>query len=216
MGLFLLGIPLAIASGVMLSKDVKYTAMNIKIPKASFQLDEQIKQIDEFLFDIFDYVGVEGDIDKKTRTITNTEYNGYNGLDRYLAEKGYRKEAIDYAIQRYNEIAEKEFKEKSDEREKRIRDYEWKLKYDKTHYDTWESSIAYYHTQKQVEHKVEQLLDYFKAHEQKDAYCNIIMGGKAKYHNHTEVWHLKVPYSATQKETEQYLKDVYEKVIGDD
>lgn len=216
MSFFLLGIPLAIASGAVLKKDVKYTTLGLKIPTADFHLDAQIKQIEEHLFEIFEYVGVEGDINIRERTVTNTKYNGYNALDRYLAEKGYRKEAIDYAINRYNEIATKELQKDVSARDKRIKDYEWKLKYEKTYYDTWESSISHYNTQKQVEHKVEQLLKYFKSHGQEDIYCNIIMGGKASYHNHTEVWHIKIPYNATNKEVKQYLKDIYEKVIGDD
>ena len=216
MGLFLLTIPIALAGGAILKEDVEYTTLGLKIPTASFDLDSQIRQIEEHLFEIFEYVGVEGDINVKGRTIVNTEYNGYNALDRFLAEKGYRKEAIDYAINRYNQIAEKELQDKTIERDKRIRDYEWRLKHNETYYDTWENNVAYYHTQEQVEHKVEQLLQYFKTHGQKDIYCNIIMGGKALYHNHTEVWHMKIPCNTHRKEIEQYFKDVYNKIIGDD
>lgn len=216
MSLFLLGIPLALANGIILTKDIKYTKLDLKIPKADYELSKQKKQIDEFLFDIFEYVGVEGDIDVRNKKITNTVYNGYNGLNKYLAEKGYRKEAIDYAINRYNNIAQKEHLTKTTERKDRIKKFERKIKYENTYHTIFESSISNFFTQKQVEHKVEKLLQYFKTHGQPQIYCNIVMDGKSMPHNHIEVWHLTIPNSATNKEVQQYWKDVYETIIGDE
>ena len=52
MSLFLLGIPLAMASMKVLKEDIKYTKMDNKIPKASYNLNEQYKQINEHFVDI--------------------------------------------------------------------------------------------------------------------------------------------------------------------
>ena len=218
MGLFLLGVPLAIASGIMLKKDIKYTKMNLKVDKASYSLSEQYKQIDTNFIDILRYSGAKCKIKKigyEKYEIYDVEKGHYGGMERYLALKGFYPESISYAKRQFDKIAEKEQQLKTNKRDKQIQEYEQRIKTEQCKYYTYESSLCVYKSQKQVEKEVQQLIDYFKKHEQKDIQCNIIMGGTAPHHNHTEVWHLKLPINTNQNEVYEYYENVRNKIIGD-
>lgn len=65
MVLYLLGIPLAIAAAKMLHDDVKYTAIDLRIDKASSDVNVQYKQIEKNFADILKYSGARFDIKKR-------------------------------------------------------------------------------------------------------------------------------------------------------
>lgn len=216
MGLFLLGIPMALVGAKILHDDTQQTIRNLRIPKANLYLEEQYNQIDEYLIDIFEYVDAKGDIyyDGMVKKIKNTENGGYGALEYYLAQKGYRKEAIEYAKKQYDNINIRENINNNSERDKRIQIYENKLSQG-GYYDTWKTSVYYYTPKIKVEQNVEKLLNYFHSHHQEQAYCSIVMDGYYPNENHCEIWTIKIPHKATRKEIEQYIDDIRNKILGE-
>lgn len=216
MALYLLGIPLAIASAKLLHDDVKYTAMNLRIDNASHDVNVQYRQIEENFVDILKYSGANCDFKKISYgdyEIKNVQKGQYGGMERYLAEKGFYSEAIDYAKKLFDDIANKEHEIKSHERDERINKYERDLRFNETYYDIFKISRKKYTPQGAVEQNVQKMIDYFNEHGQNDVHCNIIMGGSAIYHNHTEVWNMKIPTGVSNREIQQYMDDVYDKII---
>lgn len=213
MSLFLLGIPLAIASMKVLKEDVKYTKMDNQIPKASYNLNEQYRQINKHFADILEYSGAKCTITKKTygKDISNIKKGEYGGLERYLAEKGYFMQVIDYAKNRFDELAEKEMKIINSKKNTRIDDFEKKLATGNGDMMVVDFNIKYVsYPQYIVEKEVQRTIDYLNHHYNYDVHCNIIMSdGSVPFVNHREVWHIKVPKGESGT---QYLQDVYSKL----
>ena len=55
----------------VLKDDVKYTHMDAKIPRASYNVNEQYKQINEHFADKLDYSGAKCTIKKRLYSIKN-------------------------------------------------------------------------------------------------------------------------------------------------
>lgn len=197
MGLFLLGIPLAMIGAKMLHDDVKYTTMDLKIPKASHNLNTQYMQIDENFAEILQYSGAKCDVKKKAYgyDIKNVKKGQYGGMERYLAEKGYFAQAITYAKNRFDALAKEEEKIHNKERDSLIDRFETKLMENGGDMTLVDFNIKYSTCPKPlVEKEVERIIDYLHNHYNTEVYCNIIMGdGSEPFVNHREVWHLKVP-----------------------
>lgn len=218
MALFLLGIPLAIAGAKLLHDDIKYTAMNLRINDASIDLDTQYRQIEENFEDILQYSGAQCKIKKRTfdrYDISDVQKGQYGGMERYLAEKGFYPEAINYAKKLFDDIADEETRIKHRERDDRIDFYERRLITENCSDRVITirfNKITCNKPSFLIEKDVEKLTDYFHAHDNENVYCNIIMEDDY-YWNHKEVWHIKEPFS---KSAENYYKDVYDKVIIND
>ncbi len=218
MALFLLGIPLAIVGAKLLHDDIKYTAMNLRINDASIDLDTQYRQIEENFEDILQYSGAQCKIKKRTfdrYDISDVQKGQYGGMERYLAEKGFYPEAINYAKKLFDDIADEETRIKHRERDNRIDFYERRLITEKCSDRVITIRFNKVTCNKPsflIEKDVEKLIDYFHAHDNENVYCNIIMEDDL-YWNHKEVWHIKEPFS---KSAEDYYKDVYDKVIIND
>lgn len=109
MVLYLLGMPLAIAAAKMLHDDVKYTAMDLRIENASLDVNFQYKQIEKNFVDILKYSGAKCDIKKRVYDnydIKNVQKGQYGSMERYLAEKGFYPEAINYVKKLFDDIAD--------------------------------------------------------------------------------------------------------------
>ena len=101
---YLLGIPLAIAGAKLLHDEVKYTSMDARTPKAANNVSLQYKQIDEHFIDILRYSGAKCDVKKighNKYDIRNVKKGQYGGMEKYLAEKGYFPQAINYAKKQF-------------------------------------------------------------------------------------------------------------------
>lgn len=218
MSLFLLGIPLALASAVSIKKDVKYTVKDLRIPQASISLEEQISDIDKHFIDILDYSGATGDIYRngyQDMRIKNTQYGQYGGLRRYLAEKGYYEEAIKYAVDKYNNIANKEKQQNQYERQQRIHKYEQMIQNEPSEYWCIDKTVYTYKSKYKAEQEANKVLNYLHNNGSELSQCNIIMGGHSSNHNHIETWHIKAPKSQP-KLIRQYLDDIKMEIIGDE
>lgn len=201
MGLFLLGIPLAMIGLASLKKDAEYTAVGLRIPDAKADLSDQCRQIDKHFVDILKYCGADCDIKNAgygINDVKNVKRGRYGTMERYLATKGYRKEAIDYCKERFDAIADKEAESMLSKAKNDAHKFENGLGYGDYDY-VLKITHCYAESQYSVERDVERLTEYFKSHGNGDCYCNIIMGGTAVYHNHMEVWHLKKPYGEDAK-----------------
>ncbi len=215
MVLYLLGIPLAIAGAKILHDNIKYTSMDLRINKASSDLNTQYKQIEKNFVDILRYSGASCDIKSKgydEYEIKNVQKGQYGGMEKYLAEKGYYPQAINHAKKLFDNIADKENEINNQKRDKRINTFEIKLLTEKTNdvVITIKFNIFSCHKPKfLVEKDVEKLIDYFHAHNNKNVFCNIIMENDNYWH-HKEVWHIKEPISENAK---KYYDDVYDKII---
>ena len=216
--LYLLGIPLAIAGAKILHDDIKYTAMDLRIDNASIDLDTQYKQIEENFEDILQYSGARCKIKIigiDRYSISNVQKGQYGGMERYLAEKGFYHEAINYAKKLFDDIADEETRIKNKERDRRIDIYETQLITEKCSNRVITIRFNKFICNKPkflIEKDVEKLIAYFKTHNNERVYCNIIMEND-NILNHKEVWHIKEPVSQF---AEDYYKDVYDKVINND
>lgn len=216
--LYLLGIPLAIAGAKILHDDIKYTAMGLRIDNASIDLDTQYRQIEENFEDILQYSGAQCKIKKRTfdrYDITDIQKGQYGGMERYLAEKGFYPEAINYAKKLFDDLADEETRIKHRERDNRIDFYERRLITEKCSDRVITIRFNKFTCNKPsflIEKDVEKLIDYFHAHDNENVYCNIIMEDDI-YWNHKEVWHIKEPVS---QNAEKYYKDIYDKIIIND
>ena len=213
--LYLLGIPLAIAGAKLLHDDIKYTSADLRTPKAAYNVSLQYKQIDEHFIDILRYSGAKCDIKQigyNKFDIRNVKRGQYGGMEKYLAEKGYFPQSINYAKEQFDKIAEKEEKIKSRQRNERINRYEKKLLTERTQHVVITISFdrfSYKKPKMLVERDVEKLIDYFNSHNN-EVFCNIIMENDTFWH-HKEVWHIKKPVSENAKD---YFNDVYEELIN--
>lgn len=213
MGLFLLGIPMAIIGAKVLNDNIKYTMMDNQIPKASVSLSEQYNQINQHFGQILDYSGADCDLKKigyADYEISNVRIGGYGGMERYLAEKGYYPTAIQYAKECFDNIGRKEQDNKFTRRDNRIAQFERKLATERcidrvVTYEIAEANLI----QPVVENEVQKLINYFKTHHNENAYCNIIMGDGTSHYKHTEVWHLKEPIGENLL---QYYSDIVSKL----
>lgn len=213
MSMFLLGIPIALASIKMLKDDVKYTSIDIKVPKASYNLNEQYKQIDNNFANILEYSGAKCTITKKTygKDISNVKKGQYGGLERYLAEKGYFIQAIEYAKNRFDALAKEETRIKNSARNIKIDDFERELAKGNGHMTVIDFNVKYVqYPQYIVEKEVQRTINYLHNHYNNDVHCNIIMSDNSvPFVNHREVWHIKVPNGASGVD---YLQNVYSKL----
>ena len=212
MGLFLLGIPCALIGAKILHDDIKYTAMDLRINKASHNLNEQYKQIDNNFVDILQYSGAKCKLKSKgyqNYEIYDIKKGKYGGMEQYLAEKGYYPQAIQYAKNMFDNIAEKEEQIKRSDRSKRIRDFEEGLTNGQM--KLFDFNIKYVNVPKAiVELETEKMLNYLHSNGNPNAYCNIIMGDIYEpLVNHREVWHIFAPKNA---DIAQYLIDISEEL----
>lgn len=213
MGLFLLGIPVAIIGGAMLCKDIKYTNMDNNIKNAKPTLNQQYEQIDEKFAEILTLCGAECKISKKgtNYNISSIKKGQYGTMEKFLALKGYNKNAIDYCKQKFDTLAEQEHQIQIEERNYRINKFENALECSTTNLYTVTSNYFYYMPQFLVEKKVKKMTEYLNQHQQSNVYCNIIMGGTEPHHNHTEVWsNIK---TGKNQEAEEYIKDVSDMIM---
>ena len=212
MGLFLLGIPCAIVMAKVLHDDIKYTSTDLKTQKAPRNFSEQCKQIDKDFINILQYCGAKCNIKKigyDRYEIKDAKKNQYGGMERYLASKGYSLEAIQYAKDKYNNIAYETHKKEEQKRNRRINDFEKKLLSTETQSTVIKNNICNVCLpQTSVENEIKKLITYFKKHNN-DVQCNIIMGGSEPYHNHQEVWHINKPIGT---DVCQYYWDVCDKL----
>jgi len=214
--LYLLGIPLAIAGMKILHDDIKYTSMDLRTPKAAHNLSLQYKQIDEHYIDILRYGGAKCDIKQighNKYDIKNVKRGQYGGMEKYLAEKGYFPQAINYAKKQFDKLADEEEKIKSKQRNEAINRYERKLLTERTENVVITINFNKFSCNKSgllVEKDVKKLIDYFHTHNNKNVFCNIIMENDNYWH-HKEVWHIKKPISENAKD---YYNNVYEEVIN--
>lgn len=221
MSFFLLGIPIAIIGAKILHDDVKYTSMDSKIQKASYDITMQYKQINEDFINILQYSGAKCDIKKKTYgyDISNVKKGQYGGMERYLAEKGYFPQAITYAKNKFDKIAEEEEKIKKMKRNTIIDNFESKLINNEGHMELLTINIKYVSYPKVVvEREVQRVIDYLHQHYNPNVYCNIIMNdGSEPLLNHKEVWHIKAP---KDEDAFSYLTELYDELnviyYGDD
>ena len=212
MGLFLLGIPCAIIGAKMLYDDVKYTSTDLKVKKASISLDEQYRQIDNDFAHILKYCGANCNIKKigyDKYEIKNAKTHQYGDMERYLALKGYSSNAIQYAKDKFDRIANNYEIERQQKRDERINKFEQELITQNSISTVIQNDICTVCLPlKTVEKEIEKLIDYFKEHNN-NVQCNIIMGGSEPYHNHQEVWHINKPIGA---DVCQYYWDVCDKL----
>lgn len=212
LGLFLLGIPVAIIGAKILHDDIKYTSMDIKNPKGSQSLSQQYQQIDKNFVNIVDYSGAVCDIKKigyEKYEIKNVKQGQYGGMERYLAEKGYYPQAIQYAKRKFDAIAEEEQKINNRKRNDRINAFERKLLTSKVQHKVIKNEICTISLPKKiVEKEIEKLINYFNSHNN-SVQCNIIMDGSTPYCNHEEIWHINAPVG---ENVCQYYFDVCDKL----
>lgn len=212
MALFLLGIPIAIIGAKILHDDVKYTKMDLKNPQGAMNLDKQYEQINKHFIDIVQYSGAKCDIKKigyDKYEIRNVKKGEYGGMVKYLAEKGYYPQAIDYAKKQFDKIADEEQKIKNRKRDERINNFEKKLLTNNIQHKIIKNEICTVSlSQPLVEKEIEKLINYFNTHNN-NVQCNIIMGGSTAYCNHEEIWHINAPKN---ENVCQYYFDVCDKL----
>lgn len=212
MGLFLLGIPLAIVGAKILHDDVKYTTMNLKTDKGALELHKQYEQIDRNFKNILDYSGAKckfKNIGYDKYEIYDVQKGQYGGMERYLAQKGYYPQAIQYAKDCFDKIADEESAKKQQKRNQRINNFEKKLLSKKTKTVIIRNKICTVNLPRPiVEKEIEKLINYFNTHHNQ-VHCNIIMGGTIPYQNHEEVWHINKPID---EDVCQYYFDVCDKL----
>ena len=213
---YLLGIPLAIAGAKLLHDDVKYASMDLRTPKAAYNVSLQYKQIDEHFIDILRYSGAKCEVKKighNKYDIRNVKKGQYGGMEKYLAEKGYFPQAINYAKKQFDKIADEEEKIKSRQRNDEINRYERKLLTETSENVVITinfSKLSYNKSKSLVEKDVKKLIDYFHVHNNENVFCNIIMENDNFWH-HKEVWHIKKPSS---ENAENYYNNVYNELIN--
>ncbi|MBO5476230.1 MAG: hypothetical protein J6A15_00565 [Clostridia bacterium] len=196
MGLFLLGIPMALVGAKIIKNDIDSNKEYYSIPKANLtNLNDQYNQINSIEKQLIEY--------------------SKNDIEKLLAKKGYRKEAIDYALYKYDTLINQKQSESNTNRDNRIRAFEDKLTTQNTHYDLWETNVCYYAPKKIVEKNVDKMLQYLQTHGHEQAYCNIVMDGYQPNHNHSEIWAINTPNNASIREVNQYIDDVRNKVLGE-
>lgn len=212
MGLFLLGIPLAIMGAKMIYNDARQSFDGIVVPDAPYSTQEQKKEIDKAFKSILRYCGASCDIQRTYNNqynyiddrnnkilINNLTEKEYGEMEQYLFSKGYNKESIEYCKSKFDNLAKQEQKQFLDIAEQRIKKYEDALKThpcqtirikNKVHYPFYETEIN------NDCKRIEQYLND-KGH---NTQCNIIIGGDIPNINHTEIWLIKQPkgYNASQ------------------
>lgn len=221
MSLFLLGIPIAIMGAKVLHDDIKYTSMDANIQKASYNITKQYQQIEKDFVNILQYSGAKCNIKRKANgyEISNVKKGQYGGLERYLAEKGYFPQAINYAKNRFDAIAEEERKLKIKQRDTIINNFETKLSNNGGNMELLTIDIKYVNYPKVVvEREVQRTINYLHNHYNQDVYCNIVMNdGSEPLLNHKEIWHLRVPKG---EDAFSYFAELYDKLdiiyYGDD
>lgn len=212
MGLFLFGIPIALISAKVLCDDIKYTSMDFKTPKASHQLSQQYKQIDNNFAQILQYSEAKCDIQSigyNKKKIKNVHKGQYGGMEQYLAEKGYYPQAIQYAKQCFDAIAEKEQNIIKQKREQAINRFENKLLTQGGDMRVVDFNVNNVNYPKQIiQEEVNRVIQYLHKHYNTEVFCNIIMKND-HFTNHQEVWHIKVPKGEKGFE---YLDNLYNKL----
>ena len=184
-----LGFGLGILGAITAAKDISYTIRDEKIGKAKRTTIDQKNQIDAHFIDILKCCGAYCKI--KGNNISNVERGKYGRMERYLFEKGFKKESIEYCKNKFDNIAEKQQKDEIIKAKERIEQYEAALRFGSKDVvitiDKNENK-----SQSEIEEKVNKLIRYFNTHNN-NVDVNIIWGGRQIYHSHTEVWHIKEP-----------------------
>lgn len=206
MGLFLLGLPLAVIGGAVLLDNIKYTRMDLRIENASPNLNEQYQQIRNHYIDILDYSGAECKIEKigDKYKITKLIKGQYGGMERYLAEKGFYPEAINYAKTLFDKLADTESRGEYKDAERRVREFENALITSQTNDTIVRYQVLTQLPNYKINKRIEQLTEYFNNHHN-EVFCNVIMNSHRDFVKHEQVWHMKEPYN---KDAEEYYKDV--------
>ena len=211
MGLFLLGIPLALASAKMLSDDIKYTTTDLKIPKASSNLNTQYKQIEDNFIDIIKYSGAKCQIKTTGYNkyhIDNAIKGEYGGMEKYLAQKGYYPQAINYAKKMFDNYASISDRQYISERDERINKFELALLNKQSKNMILRNQVHHQMPKYVIEQKIQELTHYFNTHNN-NTYCNIIINKPSNFIKHEQVWHIKIPNGENGK---QYFDDVCNKL----
>ena len=190
MGLFLLGIPIGIAGMYTLGKDTSRTLRDERIETGKRKLSEQKKQIDRYFIDIVKYCNANCKVN--SNGIYNVKEGEYGGMELYLFKKGYKKEAIDYCKEKFDEVAKNEKKIKLKQAQKRVKEFENALEVSDGKDVTIVIEGLTSKTQHQVKRDVEKLTKYFNSH-YNNVEVNVLMGGLKVHHNHTETWLIKEP-----------------------
>lgn len=207
MGLFLLGVPMAIIGLKMMHNDTKHTINELSIQKPPHSIIEQKKELDESFINIIEYCGVKCDIKaspygKFKKFGVSTKYNienvqkgEYGTVKTYLFKIGYSQEAINHLTKQLDDIANAESTIKNNKRDTRIQKYESALR-NSTSVNT-EAYTFSIRTIDAVEYTVQQqckqIGNYFDQKMSYNTVCQITMGGEYPNVNHTESWLILEP-----------------------
>ena len=169
-----------------MTKTVKYTKKDLQINQGVGTLLEQKSNIDKNFIDILDYSGAKCKI--KNKKIINAEPNGYGGMELYLMQKGYSKEAIDYAKKKYDDIANKSVKAKNIKIQSDIDKFEYALHNTQTKELAVSFKINGYSNQHQLNKDNIEVIKYLHTHGNPNARVNVIVGGTTPTYDFNVTW----------------------------
>lgn len=210
MGLFLLGVPLAIASLKMTSNEIKKAHNDVMISDPPRTVSEQKKEIDFAFVSILQLCGASCKITHNNNgnyidtignkvLISEIKCGQYGNMEQLLFSQGYSIETINYCKNKFDSLGKKEEKETKRIVERRINEYETAMRTKKCKEIRMSNKVRKLFYQQEVERDCERIKEYLnsKGH---NTQCNIMFGGDLPNVNHTEIWLIKEPqgYDASQ------------------
>lgn len=216
----LLGMGLGLYGVYELAQNVKTTKQDLKISQGTGSIYQQKRNIDKHFLDILEYSGAKCTIKRdNTRTspykkgniyykITNAKPQEYGGMELYLMEKGYSREAIEYCKSKFDIIANKQEQQNICLKNDKIKAFENAL------HNSREMAVTFYTNQYSNKHSldkdVQKIINYLHKNGNEKARVNVIVNGSDNKYNFTITWVLNVPYNHNPHE---YIENVEQKIL---
>lgn len=217
-GLF--GMALGLYGAYEMAQNVKTTKQDLSIKQGTGSIYQQKRNIDNSFLDILEYSGAKCKIVRDTsRTsqykrgnihykIIDAQPNEYGGMELYLMQKGYSKEAIEYCKSKFDFIANNHQQKNICIKQNKIKDYENAL------HNSREMAVSFYtskYNDKNILDKdINQIIKYLHKNGNPNARVNVIVNGTTHNYKFEVTWVLNVPYGYNPHE---YIENVEQIVL---
>ena len=203
--LSLIGLGIGLYGVYELIQGVKYKKKDLDIEQGTGTVEEQKRKIDRNFTDIVDYSGAKCKV--KNNKITDAKAKEYGGMELYLMEKGYSREAIEYCKNKYDNVVDSQ-QERVDSKVKReMTQFEsalqQKMKMEEMAIPMKENK---YITKRKLDEVIKKRIDYLHNHNNENARANIIVNGAYDF---DITYVIKVPYNQNGR---KYIKNLTNRI----